>query len=575
MNLNYTILSGNSYEVLYLTPHKEQFTNLIANPYNNDDESSMFLDTCTNNYTNCISERLIFEQLLLNVTFLQCPLGFTLLGDPPGCECYPLLRELGIHCNFINGKGYLSWSGLMWLNVANHSDSTYMANYCPFDYCNISKKIVDFMNDKDAQCVFNRAGILCGGCKENYSLGIGSSDCIHCPSNNNLALLIFFVAAGPLLVLFITILNLTVTQGMINGLILYANILWTYKSILLPQRFQSNLVIIFLRTFIAWLNLDFGIQSCFIKGLNAFWKTWIQYCFPIYIWAIVAAIVFVARRSTRLTNLFGGKAVSVLATLFLLSYTKLLQIIIVSVGFTEIYVINAGSNHTLVVWSHDGNYGYCQFPHVLLFVVAIFVFMFVWLPYTVVLFSIQWLRRMSNFALLKWVSKFNPIYDAHLAPLKDIHHYWFGVLLIVRGALLVIFTSTRTIYPTVNFMVLIVTAALLLCYSNYHGVYRTNYNVVKLNENFFLFLLVLIGITGILDDQNRYVIIYPSIGVGFLGFCGMIARELFLMCCKTDKVCTPNNCRSLSSETVQFQHPIPDETDPLLNDVQILRNVGV
>ena len=67
------------------------------------------------------------------------------------------------------------------------------------------------------QCDFNQTGQLCGKCKENYTLAIGSSHCIHCPNNNTLALLIFFIAAGFLLVFLLGVLNLTVTQGRING----------------------------------------------------------------------------------------------------------------------------------------------------------------------------------------------------------------------------------------------------------------------------------------------------------------------------------------------------------------------
>ena len=74
-----------------------------------------------------------------------------------------------------------------------------------------------------------------------------------------------FAAAGVLLVFFISALNLTVTQGMVNGLIFYANIVWTnYQSILFPQ-VESEPVLVFLKTFIAWFNLDFGIQVCFVK----------------------------------------------------------------------------------------------------------------------------------------------------------------------------------------------------------------------------------------------------------------------------------------------------------------------
>ena len=36
--------------------------------------------------------------------------------------------------------------------------------------------------------------------------------------------------------------------------------------------------------FIAWLNLDFGIETCFYDGMDAYSKTWLQFVFPLYIW---------------------------------------------------------------------------------------------------------------------------------------------------------------------------------------------------------------------------------------------------------------------------------------------------
>ena len=81
-------------------------------------------------------------------------------------------------------------------------------------------------------------------------------------------LFLFFIAAGTILVIFILVLNLTVTQGHINGLILYANILWTYKDVLFPSEVQS--ITFAVQVFIAWLNLDFGIETCLVVGLTAF-----------------------------------------------------------------------------------------------------------------------------------------------------------------------------------------------------------------------------------------------------------------------------------------------------------------
>ena len=298
----------------------------------------------------------LYEPLILYINLRLCPRGFQLKGDPPGCDCHPVLTENNVKCQFINHTGYHIWSGALWLDFLNDSNSdVHLAQYCPFDYCKSGEKTVN-LQISSAQCAFNRAGKLCGGCQNGYSLAIGSSNCIYCSSNNNLALLIFFTAAGFLLVAIIGAFNLTITQGMINGLIFYANIVWTYQKILFSQQIESNNALAFLKTLLAWLNLDFGIQTCFVKGLNAMHKTWPQYFFILYIWGIAMAIIFAASHSTKLTKILGNRPVPILVTLMLLSYTKLLQIIIASVGFTQINVFGADRNYTLTVWSLDGNY---------------------------------------------------------------------------------------------------------------------------------------------------------------------------------------------------------------------------
>ena len=222
--------------------------------------------------------------------------------------------------------------------------------------------------------------------------------------------------------------------------------------------------------------------------------------------------------STKLTKFFGDRAVSILATLFLLSYTKLLKIIIDTIGFTPIKVLNfvIDTRYTVTVWSLDGSYSYCHFPHVLLVVAALTVFTFMWLPYTIVLFLMQWLRRISHFKLLTWIPRFNPIYDAYFAPLKNKHQYWFGVLLIVRGALLVIFTSTYAVYPNVNYFILLTTTAVLLGYSNYNRVYKNK--AVQFTENLFLFLLIFVGGSCCLEEQAGSAVTYASIIVGLIVF---------------------------------------------------------
>ena len=397
------------------------------------------------------------------------------------------------------------------------------------DYCNSSKELsVDLEDNSATQCAFNRAGKLCSGCKNNYSLAIGSSHCIHCPNNNNLALLIFFAAAGFLLVFFISAFNLTVTQGMINGLIFHANIVWAYQDILFTRQVETSKFFIFLKTFIAWLNLDFGIQTCFINGLNTYWKTWLQYIFPFYIWSIVALIIIGARRSTMIMNWFGSKAVPVLATLFLLSYSKLLRTIIASMQYMPLHYYHNESEtvvETKLVWFLDGRYAYCHFPHILLFIAALAALLCIWLPYTLQLFLIQCLRRIPSYRLSRLMSRFDPVYDAYFAPLKDKHHYWFGLLLLVRGILLAIFTFVYPMAPNLSLYLVQIFAALLLCYANFKSVYKRK--SVQIVENLFLINLITIAGTPLIGEQRKIVGVYTSIAITFAVFMGILLWNMY------------------------------------------------
>ena len=510
LTLNYTIFSQRKQVIIYLSVSDES---LIAIEHH-------FRRGMNRQLANN-SLYLLYTPLQLNVTLLSCPSGFTLLGDPPGCECCPVLTDNNVNCLFANQSGYHSWNSSLWFSTDENATIA-LTQYCPFDYCIANQRILNIGRHPDGQCSMNRAGRLCGGCKDNYSLAIGSSHCIHCPNNNHLAFLILFAAAGFLLVLFIIAFNLTVTQGMINGLIFYANIVWTFQSILFPKHGNSNHFFTLLQVFIAWLNLDFGIQLCFVKGLNSFWKTWLQYVFPFYIWSIAGVIVCCSRYSTRITNLFGNRAVSLLATLFLLSYAKLLRTIIFSIGFTplEIFTCSTNTSHTLTVWSMDGHYTYCQFPHILLFITAVAIFTFLWLPYTLLLLLMQWLRKISHLKLLRWIPRFSPVYDAYFAPLKDKHHYWFGVLLLIRGLLLVVFASTYSVHPNINYLLLLITSALLLSYANYNRVYKRK--LVQLTENFFFISLIVIGGSEIIDPSTKHAVVYGSIFITLIAFCGVV-----------------------------------------------------
>ena len=513
--------------------------------------------------------------VFVSLTLLPCPPGFALNeSNRSRCDCdHALFKNCTIH----NGTGLFLLNTHTWVNTDSGQRILYNM-HCPADYCTVSGKWMDLKDHPNSQCAFNRAGRLCGGCIEEYSLAIGSSHCIYCTNNYNLALFIFFVAAGLLLVIFITTLNLTVTKGFINGLIFYSNVLWIYQRIIFLQNQEENYAVLtFLGAFIAWMNLDFGIETCFINGLTAFWKTLLQFIFPIYIWIIIALIIAAARCSSKLTNLLGNKAVPTLATLFLLSYTKLLS----TVGSTlEFSTIEEYSSYTVVstltVWTIDGNLSYFGFPHILLFTVGLAVLIFLWLPYTLVLLSMQWLQQFSDYQMLGWISKFHPIYDAYFAPLKYRQHYWFGVLLIVRGILLMTFASTFNISHITNLLLLLIFGAFLSFYIIVGRPYNST-AVQTFQASLFLNLTLFSAfiIYSFTTNQPivRTIAVVISVGVAFLQFCGIVLHSLiasspFCVKQKLARCCDRySSCRQPAPElsnSVFIPRIDSPETEPLL-----------
>ena len=123
----------------------------------------------------------------------------------------------------------------------------------------------------------------------------------------------------------------------------------------LPELFPHSTSNKLLSIFIAWLNLDLGIETCFYNGLDAYAKTWLQFLFPVYIWIIVVLIIVSSHYSTTAAKLSGRNAVQVLATLFLLSCAKLLRITITAFSFTLLEYPNGSVKRiygfTMAMWS--------------------------------------------------------------------------------------------------------------------------------------------------------------------------------------------------------------------------------
>ena len=254
----------------------------------NDIDYSYSVNSLKNYYGTNAATRIVYANnpVYVNVSFLPCPPGFVLTSYTPfRCDCNSLLQQVyGIKCHI--QEQTIRHSGLLWVGVIQDDDGTNetvaVSEYCSLNYCSAEDSNVT-LSDPDSQCNYNHSGTVCGGCQPGLSLDLGSAQCLQC-SNKYLALLIPLTLAGPVLVFSIKLLDITISQGTLNGLIFYANIVKANEYVFLPQKQTNPLTV-----FIAWLNLDLGVETCLFQGLTAYSKTWLQFVFPFYIWSIAGS----------------------------------------------------------------------------------------------------------------------------------------------------------------------------------------------------------------------------------------------------------------------------------------------
>ena len=455
--------------------------------------------------------------------FQTCPPGFNISESDKSCVCEPRLAHYTNNCTIRNGTGDITresgqqfWVGY---DSQSQSDELILHPLCPYTYC-VNHEVTFPLNESDIQCAYNRSGLLCGACKKGYSLLLGTSRCRKCLNDYHLVLLIPFVVMGVALVILLLVCKLTVATGTLSGLVFYANIVGPNRAIFLPVESTNAFSV-----FIAWLNLDFGIETCFYDGMDIYSKTWLQFVFPVYIWVLIGLMILLSHFSGRFAKLLGNNPVSVLATLILLSYTKILRTLITVLYITYLQY----PTYNRSVWLYDANIDYLSGKHIPLFIVAVLVFLFLFLPYTLLLLFGQWLQAISHLRLFSWVNRLKPFMDSYQAPYKAKHRYWPGLLLVLRFVLLLVFALNPQQDPSVNLLAIQVGTGILVAWAWVSGGVYRNWCLDALECSFALNLIVLAGATfyvNLHSHRNQLTVGYTSVSIALATFIGIFVVQL-------------------------------------------------
>ena len=501
------------------------------------------------------------SSLIVDITLLPCPHGLALSNGL--CECDSVISSVSnVRCNVNQMPHPISKSSNSWLYYNTQYDCTVGYVNCPFDYCT-SSTISFSLDDPDIQCANNRSGILCGACQQGLSLMLGSNKCGQC-SNKYISLILPFIVAGIISIAFLLVSNMTVSVGSINGLLFYANVMKLNESV------NGISSIPVLSQFIAWLNLDLGIETCFFNGLDGYWKAWLQYCFS---FALITLLILCCKLSTKLSHYLGRNVVAVLSTLIFMAHSKLLLAIRNSLMLS---VIECGGRKSYV-WSVDGNIPYLGHKHIYLFILSLVV-MLTGLLYTITIFSSQWMQRLSGrYCRSSWdpFYRLKPFLDAYTGPYKDKYRYWTGLLLIIRLLLTTVFSYTTGTIPIINTYITVFIPGLLIPLLA-KEVYRNK--LVNVLELFYMVNLCITGLLIALINQFGWnfgttsitVITALSVSLSMTAFLITVVFHLYI---EIKKRCHSIRSCKMKEEPLlvnALDDPHNDENPPVINERETL-----
>lgn len=479
-----------------------------------------------------------------------CPDGY-ILSDKT-CYCSKYLLQNHFNCTS-NGEVLVPYSN--WIGRDQNGVLTF--GYCNFDYCSSEISIVQVKPSArstnssssrstnsdlyNQQCRegYNRGGVACSNCAEGYSIVFGSNRCLRC-SGRYLSLLLLFAVYGIFLIATIVFFQFTISEGYLNGVLFFANIITVYAPLYTVSPGISRYLIVFF-----WLSLKLGFEACFFDGMNALTSTALQFVFPLYLYFLLFVIVLLSRWSARFSRWLGYHGFSpakLFATILVMTYSSLLETCIAVLSVNTLNDVYA--DKTSLRWGYDQSLVYFHGHHAALGVFAILLLVLFLIPAPFI-----WMFPSLIFSI-KRLQKYKPIYDAVWAPLQPKFRFWVSLRLILRA--IPLFIINVTILP-VNLLLLCLFLLVLLFA---HGVaqpfqrlsqnaidnlFQVNllaitlislyFSVLNLGQTFQIYDVsdaIRSNSTIAQSDRIQYILIIFAVTSSYLAFTYVIIKHLLL-----------------------------------------------
>ena len=324
----------------------------------------------------------------LDVTLLECPPGFkltsTVNASSRNCVCNVNAYVGLFKCDSHNFRSYLLpgyWAGF--ITIHDNSEPVLVTATCPFCEYQINNfsdtpeyEVVLPRERSDLDmtvCGERRTGILCGKCREGYTVHFHSPDFL-CkqlqdePLECKLGWLFYILSElVPLSVVFVTVLvlNISFTSGGISGFILFSQLLDSFdinaSGIIAIGQTAKVLTQIY-QVIYGFFNINFfhteSLSFCLWKNASVLDMFAVKFITLLYILLLIGTVIWVMDK-------YGGKycgkccrittirlsVVHGISTFLIICYTKFVQVAIIILNPVHFNVeVNSGIHTPVHVW---------------------------------------------------------------------------------------------------------------------------------------------------------------------------------------------------------------------------------
>ena len=418
----------------------------------------------------------------INVFMDECPPGFVYSYKTKACVCSAdedNTTYFGIYrCNesaaFVQ-HGY--WVGYL---DENKNESTLASSLCPKGFCtNVTKSKQEhqlpFSTSEDISiyiCDINRTGLVCGKCKDNYSVHYHSMT-FACKSNDLCHLgWLFYILSEliPVTLFFLVViaLNISFTSGPLNGVIFFMQVVDTLK--IKAENFIWFDKVVYQFGYIYKLvyrmfSLNFFSLSpfsfCLWQDASALDLLTFRYITIVYsLLLIIGTVVLLKLCNFKLFNKYvisvKGSMIHGLSAFLVMSYSECTRVSLMLVT-RGTFRIGPNNPHKRYFAFYNGEFSYMEGEHLKYALPAIFFIitlvsipplLLISYPLCYKLFALLGLEE-SRFVQIMCkilpLEKIKPLFDSIQGAFKDRYRFFAGLYFIYRLSSLVTFAMGGTL----------------------------------------------------------------------------------------------------------------------------------